>query len=105
MLGHALVTIDDALAVAPGIHQVRLIVPRHAAGPMCHAAGPMSMATPDSSPACGRMDSAGPAGVAWVTADAATIAQDTAAEMLVKLRAGKQWRPLNLESHCVGGCR
>jgi hypothetical protein len=28
-------------------------------------------------------------GVAWVTADAATIAQDTAAEMLVKLRAGK----------------
>jgi hypothetical protein len=48
------------------------------------------------------MDSAGPGGVAWVTADAVTIAQDTAAEML---RAGKQLRPLNLESHCVGGCR
>jgi hypothetical protein len=51
------------------------------------------------------MDSEGPGGVAWLTADAATIAQDTAAEMLVKLRAGKQLRPLNLESDCVGGCR
>jgi hypothetical protein len=60
------------------------------------------MANPDSSVCRGRMDSAGPGGVAWVTADAAAIAQDTAAEML---RAGKQLRPLNLESHCVGGCR
>jgi hypothetical protein len=37
-------------------------------------------------------------GVAWATADAAVVAQDTADELIVKLRAGKELQPLDLTS-------
>jgi len=37
-------------------------------------------------------------GVAWATADAATVAQDAATELLIKLRGGKELVPLNLDS-------
>lgn len=91
VMGHALVTIKEALAVAPGIQRVRLIVLRHAGADAygqpkleCLLAGTWTRQ------ALG--------GVAWATADAATVAQDTATELLIKLRGGKELVPLNLDS-------
>ncbi len=37
-------------------------------------------------------------GIVWATADATTVAQDTADELLVKLRAGRELQPLKLET-------
>ena len=92
VMGHALVTLRETLAVAPNVRQVRLIALRHAGDDAygkpkleCLLAGVWTRQALQ--------------GVAWATADAMTVAQDTASELLVKLRAGKELQPLNLDSH------
>ncbi len=91
VMGHVLVTIKEALAIAPGIQQVRLIALRHAGtdaygGPKleCVLAGTWTRRALQ--------------GVTWATADAATVAEDTAAELLIKLRGGKEMQPLSLDA-------
>ncbi|RFU18769.1 DUF4236 domain-containing protein [Geodermatophilus marinus] len=92
VMGHALATMKEALAVAPGIQQVRLIALRYA-GTDAYGQPKMDCLL------AGRWTRQGLRGVAWATADAATVAEDTAAELLAKLRAGKELQPLDLSSH------
>ncbi|MGY1712592.1 hypothetical protein ACI8AC_24090 [Geodermatophilus sp. SYSU D00758] len=91
VMGHALVTVKETLAVAPGIQQVRLIALRHA-GTDAYGQPRLDCLL------AGRWTRQALRGVSWATAEAATVAQDTAAELLVELRAGKELQPLDLGS-------
>jgi hypothetical protein len=92
VMGHAIVTIKEALAVAPGIEQVRLIALRHL--------GSDAYGRPNlECLLAGRWTRQAFNGVAWAAADATLVAQDTASEFVVKLRAGKELQPLNLDAH------
>lgn len=91
LMGHVLVTIKETLAVAPGIQHVRLIALRtegtDAYGHPCAACV-----------LAGRWPRRALDQVAWASADSATVAQDTAEELIVKLRGGKELQPLDLSS-------
>ena len=91
VMGHALVTIKEALAVAPGIQQVRLIALRHA-GTDAYGQPKLDCLL------AGRWTRQAFQDVAWATADAVTVTQDTAAELLIKLRGGKELQPLRLDA-------
>jgi hypothetical protein len=91
VMGHVLVTIKEALAVTPGIQQVRLIALRHA-GTDAYGQPKLDCLL------AGRWTRQALQGVAWSTADAVTVAQDAAAELLIKLRGGKELQPLNLDA-------
>jgi hypothetical protein len=89
VMGHVVVTLKEAFAVAPGVRRARVVALRPGGTDAygrprleCVLAGQWRRAAFD--------------GVQWRTADAATIAQDTASELLVKLRAGKELQPLDL---------
>ncbi len=91
VMGHVLVTIKEALSVAPGIQQVRLIALRHA-GADAYGQPKLNCLL------AGRWTRQALQGVASATADAATVAEDTAAELLIKLRGGKELQPLSLDA-------
>jgi hypothetical protein len=89
VMGHVLVTIKEAFAVAPGLKAARVIALRNSGADAygrprleCVLAGQWMRAAFD--------------GVQWHSADAGTVAQDTASELLVKLRGGKELQPLDL---------
>jgi len=89
VMGHVLVTVKEAFAVAPGLQAARVIALRHGGLDAygrprleCILAGQWRRAAFD--------------GVQWHVADASTVAQDTATELLVKLRGGKELQPLDL---------
>jgi hypothetical protein len=89
VLGQLLVTLREAFAVAPGVMAVRAVVLRHAGGDAygnprleCLLAGQFSRSSFD--------------GVRWGEADAGTIVEDTANELLVNQRTGKGLQPLDL---------
>jgi hypothetical protein len=89
VLGHVVVTVKEALAVAPGIQGVRVVVLRPA-GTDAYGRPRLDCVL------AGRWTRAAFAGVQWATASAATVAEDTAAELVVDLRAGKELQPLDL---------
>ncbi|MGY1724752.1 hypothetical protein [Blastococcus sp. SYSU DS0533] len=91
VMGHALVTMKEALAVAPGIQAVRLIALRHA-GDDAYGRPRLDCLL------AGRWTRRAFQGVAWATAEAVRVAEDTAAEFVVKLRAGKELQPLDLST-------
>jgi hypothetical protein len=92
VMGHVLVTIKEALAVAPGIEHLRVVALRRA--------GTDAYGRPRTECVlAGRWTRRALQGVAWRTADAVTVAQDTADELLVKLRGGKVLQPLDLDRH------
>ena len=89
VLGELLVTLREAFAVAPGVMAVRAVVLRHAGADAygnprleCLLAGRFSRSSFD--------------GVRWREADAATIVEGTANELLVNQRTGKGLQPLDL---------
>lgn len=87
--GHAIVTVKETLAVAPGIQRVRLIVLR-AAGRDAYGRPKLDCVL------AGTWKRQALQGVVWATADATTVLQDTATELLLKLKAGKELLPLDL---------
>lgn len=89
VMGHVLVTVKETLAEAPAIQQVRVVAVRQAA---TDAYGRPKL----DCLVAGRWTRSALAGVAWAAADATTIARDTAAELIAKLRAGKELQPLDL---------
>ena len=88
VLGHVLVTIKEALAVAPAIRSVRVVALR-AAGTDAYGRPRLECLL------AGRWTRAALTGVQWATADASTIARDTADELLLDVKA-KELRPLDL---------
>ena len=89
VMGHVVVTLKEAFAVAPGLRSARVVALRPGGTDAygrprleCVLAGQWRRAAFD--------------GVQWRTADAATVAQDTASELLVTLRSGKELQPLDL---------
>jgi len=92
VMGHALVTVKEALAVAPAVQQVRLITLR-SAGNDAYGRPRLDCLL------AGRWTRQALRGVAWAEAQAVRVAEDTAAELLVKLRAGKELLPLSLDRH------
>jgi hypothetical protein len=89
VMGHVVVTLKEAFAVAPGLNSARVIALRPGGTDAyghprleCVLAGQWRRSAFD--------------GVQWRTADAATVAQDTASELLIKLRGGKELQPLDL---------
>ncbi|MGY1741156.1 MULTISPECIES: DUF4236 domain-containing protein [unclassified Blastococcus] len=89
VMGHVMVTIREALAVAPGIRSVRVVALRNAGADAygrprlgCLLAGRWQRSALDR--------------VAWQSADAATVAQDTASDLVMNLRGGKELQPLDL---------
>ena len=90
VMGHVIVTVKEALAVAAGIQHVRVVALRLAGSDAygkprleCILAGRWSRTALEN--------------VSWATADAGTVAEDTASELLVKLRGGKELQPVNLD--------
>jgi hypothetical protein len=88
--GRALVTVKEALAVAPGIQAVRLVAPRQTG----------TDAYGDALVECilaARWSRRALDGVAWASADAATVAQNTADPR--QARGGKELRPMDLGAY------
>ncbi|MGY1777071.1 DUF4236 domain-containing protein [Geodermatophilus sp. SYSU D00804] len=88
VMGHVLVTLKEALAVAPAIRSARVVALR-AAGTDAYGRPRLDCLL------AGHWTRAALTGVQWSTADASTIARDTAAELLVDVKA-KELRPLDL---------
>jgi type II secretory pathway pseudopilin PulG len=89
VMGHVVVTVKEAFAVAPGLHSARVIALR--------PGGTDAYGRPRlESVLAGQWQRSAFDGVQWATADAATVAQDTASELLIKLRGGKELQPLDL---------
>jgi hypothetical protein len=92
VMGHVLVTIKEALAVAPGIEHVRVMALRRA-GLDAYGRPRLECVL------AGRWARRALQGVAWRTAAAVTVTQDTADELVMKLRGGKELQPLDLDRH------
>lgn len=90
VLGHMLVTLRETFAVAPGINAVRVVALRNA-GPDAYGKPRLQCLL------AGRFLRSRFNGIRWQDADAGTIVEDTASELLVNLRAGKELRPLDLK--------
>ena len=89
VMGHVVVTIKEALAVAPGLQSVRVVALR-SAGTDAYGRPRLECVL------AGRWTRAAFNGVQWQTADASTVARDTASELLVNLKGGKELQPLDL---------
>jgi hypothetical protein len=89
VMGHVVVTLKEAFAVAPGLLGARVVALR-SAGTDAYGKPRLECIL------AGHWTRAALQGVKWATADAATVAQDTASELLIKLRAGKELQPLDL---------
>lgn len=88
-LGHVIVTLKEAFALAPGLGSPRVVALRSVGTDAygmprleCDLAGQRRRSAFD--------------GGQWRTTDAATVAQDTASELLITLGAGKELQPLDL---------
>lgn len=92
VMGHVLVTLREAFAVAPGLQSGRVVACR----PVSADAG--SVVRLDCLLA-GRWTRSSLDDVAWETTGAAEGAQETATELLVKLRSGRKLLPLDLDQH------
>jgi hypothetical protein len=88
-MAHTLITLREAFAVAPGLNSARLVAVR-AAGNDAYGQPRLDCLL------AGRWTRSAFQGVRWHDVDAATIAQDTASELLLNLQAGKKMRPLDL---------
>jgi hypothetical protein len=88
VLGHLLVTLREAFAVAPGITAVRSVVLRNTG---VDAYGKPRL---DCLLAARFLRSAFD-GVRWQEADASTIVEDTASELVVNFRTGKGLQPID----------
>jgi len=89
VLGHLLVTLREAVAVAPGIAAVRAVVLQDA-GPDAYGRTRLQCLV------AGRFVRSVFDGVRWKEADAGRIVEDTASELLVNLRTGKGLQPIDL---------
>ncbi len=88
-MGHVLVTIRESFAVAPGLRAARVVGLR-AAGEDAYGKSRLECVL------AGRWTRRAFEGVAWHAADAVTVTEDTASELLLNLQAGKKLRPLDL---------
>lgn len=89
VLGHVVVTVKEALAVAPGLQSVRVVALR-SAGTDAYGRPRLECVL------AGRWTRAAFAGVQSQSTDATRVAEDTASELLVNLRAGKELQPIDL---------
>jgi hypothetical protein len=89
VMGHVVVTIKEALAVAPGLQGVRAVVLR-SAGADAYGRPRLECVL------AGRWTRAAFTGVQWQAADASRVAEDTASELLVNLKGGKELQPVDL---------
>jgi hypothetical protein len=92
VMGHGMVTVKEAFAVAPGLEHVRLVALR-TAGMDAYGRARLECLL------AGRWSRQALRGVAWGSADAGTVAEDTASELVVTLRGGKELQPLDLDAH------
>jgi hypothetical protein len=88
--GHVLVTLREAFAVAPGINAARVIVLR-TGGTDAYGKARLECIM------AGRWTRAAFSGVRWQEADAATILQDTASELVANIRRS-QLLPIDLST-------
>jgi hypothetical protein len=91
VLGHLLVTMREAFAVAPGITAIRSVLLRHA-GADAYGRPRLDCLL------AGRFLRSAFGGVRWQEANARTIVEDTATELLVNLRRGTELQPINPEA-------
>jgi hypothetical protein len=92
VLGHVVVTLRETFAMAPGIDAATVVTVRQA--------GPDAYGKPRfDCVLAGRWKRKAFDGVSWQGADAARVAEDTADELLLNLRAGRELRPLELKGH------
>jgi hypothetical protein len=89
VMGHVVVTVKEALAVAPGLQSVRVVALR-SGGTDAYGRPRLDCVL------AGRWTRAAFAGVQWQTADALRVAEDTASELLVDLKGGKELQPIDL---------
>src|SRR5205807_1694341 len=89
VLGHVLATVKEALAAAPGLQAVRIVVVRRT-DPDAYGHTRLVCLL------AGRWTRAALQGVAWQTADAGAIGQQTATELQADLRRGVELAPLDL---------
>jgi hypothetical protein len=91
VLGHVMVMVKEAFAVVPWLRHMRLVALRTAGTDAygrprleCLLAGLWSRQALE--------------GVVWANADAATVAEGTASELVIKLRGGKGLQPIDLDA-------
>ncbi len=89
VLGHLLVTLREAFAMAPGITAVRSVMLRNT-GVDAYGKPRMDCLL------AGRFLRSAFDGVRWQEADAGTIVEDTASELVFNLRTGKGLQPIDL---------
>lgn len=89
VLGHVVVTVKEALAVAPALQSVRVVALR-SGGADAYGRQQLDCVL------AGRWTRAGFEGVQWQTVDATRVAEDTASELLVNLKGGKELQPIDL---------
>jgi hypothetical protein len=89
VLGHVMVTVKEALVVAPGLQHVRLVALRNA-GSDAYGRPRLECLL------AGRWSRSALQGVAWASADAGRVAEDTASELVITLRGGKELQPIDL---------
>jgi hypothetical protein len=88
-MGHVVVTVKEALAVAPGLQSVRVVALR-SGGTDAYGRPRLDCVL------AGRWTRAAFDGVQWQTADASRVAEDTASELLVDLKGGTELQPIDL---------
>jgi hypothetical protein len=91
VMGHVLVTLRETFAVTPGIGSARVVVLRNA-GADAYGRPKLDCLL------AGRWTKRAFNGVQWAQAEPDSIAQDTATELLINLRGGKELRPLDLRA-------
>jgi hypothetical protein len=89
VLGHVMVTVKEAFAVAPGLQHVRLVALR-GAGSDAYGRPRLECLL------AGRWSRSALRGVAWASADAGRVAEDTASELVITLRGGRELQPIDL---------
>jgi hypothetical protein len=89
VLGHVIVTIKEALAVAPALQSIRVVTLR-SGGADAYGRPRLDCVL------AGRWTRAAFEGVQWRTAEAGRVAEDTASELLVNLKGGKELQPIDL---------
>ena len=89
VLGHVVVTVKEALAAAPGLQAVQVVALR-SGGADAYGRPRLDRVL------AGRWTRVAFDGVQWQTADATRVAEDTADELLVNLKGGKELQPVDL---------
>lgn len=92
VMGHVLVTIKEAFAVAPGLLSARVVACRPGSSGAPGQVGLECLLA-------GRWARSALTDIPWSTTDAHTAARDSAAELVLRLRSGKKLQPLDLRDH------